>query len=287
MIRMFRPLPKPLLLLFLLFSVVLLSSSADASPDVSADDLDGRTFVFSSGPGMWDFGDGTITYSRGTISHTFDSGVWHPVFTDSSGSSSLTVSVRDDLPITDATVGSEYRCSMVGMVGAHAFSMDGTVSDWLSFDPVTDAAVGTPDSIGEELVNFIFSDGTTWSFHMSITDGDVIPEEFGIKITSSGLTIHADPTIPLSGRFVEWSIYSLDGSRVAVSSGSVLDVTLSNPGTYCVTVSTTFGSPALSASGIVTVSDPSEEDHDRDDRWTVVAIIVAIVAAFFVIRRII
>lgn len=285
MIGMSGTASKLLPIFFILIAVAMFwSSSADASSDMSVEDIDGRTFVFSSGPGMIDFGDGTITYTKGTISHTFESGVWHPTFTDSSGSSEVTVEVRNDSPIADAIVGSKYRCSMQGMIGAVARSSDGTDSGWLSYDPVTDSAVGTPTKIGEELVTFTFSSGRSWTFHLTIgEDSGETSEGFDIVIASSGLHIRADPTVSLTGRFAEWSVYSLDGSRVAVSSGSVLDVTLSDPGTYCVTVSTTFGTPVLSASGIVTLSDPTEDNPD--DKWTAVAIIVAIVAMFFILRR--
>ena len=286
MIGMSGTYSKLLPIFFILIAIAMFwSSSSDASSDVSVEDIDGRTFVFSSGPGMIDFGDGTVTYTKGTISHTFGSGVWHPIFTDSSGTSEMTIDVRDSSPIADAAVGSEYRCSMPGMIGAVARSSDGTDSGWLSYDPVTDSAVGIPTTIGEELVTFTFSDGRSWTFHLTVVeDSGETSEGFDIVIASSGLHIRADPTVSLTGRFAKWSVYSLDGSRVAVSSGSVLDVTLSDPGTYCVTVSTTFGTPVLSASGIVTLSDPTEDDH-RDDRWTAIAIIIAIVAMFFIFRR--
>lgn len=273
----------PLLVAMVLVITILIVPSVDAE-GTSMTRMDDRTFIFDSDvPGLWDFGDGTSTYSKGgSLSHTFPSGRSAVSFTSSDGTVRYVVNVFDDSPPLTGSAGAEYRCRLTDSVGVTAYDTDGEVASWLRWDADRSCAIGIPPKEGSYLVVMTLSDGFTWSYHLEISGPVPSPPVLSVDLTSDGLRVRGEPSISLSGRFVEWSVFDMSGTKVAISNQSVLDIEFSSPGTYCVIVETVYGEPSLSASGLITVT--GNNDRDNGDMM-LLGIIVAIGVSAFIFWR--
>ncbi len=276
-----------------LLIAVMLSLAVSVIPSVDADGtsmmrMDDSTFLFASDvPGLWDFGDGTSSYSKGgSLLHTFPPGKYAATFTSADGSITYIANVFDGSPVITGSAGTEYRCRLPDSVGVKAFDSDGNTVSWLKWDDGRSCAVGIPPKEGLYLVMMHLSDGSTWSYDLTVSEPTPSTPKLSVELSSEGLRLRGEPSVNLSGRFVEWSVYDINGNRTAISNQSVLDIELPSPGTYCVIVETVYGEPFLTASGLVTLTENSNGgDMTRD--FVLIGIIASLGASVVILRRLI
>ncbi len=266
---------------------VFIIPSADAD-GTSMMRMDDSTFLFASDvPGLWDFGDGTSAYSKGgSLLHTFPSGKSAVTFTSSDGSVTYIANVYDSTPKITGSAGTEYRCRLPDSVGVKAYDAEGNKVSWLKWDEGKSCAVGIPPKEGLYLVLMQLSGGSTWSYNLTVSEASSSAPVLSVDFSSEGLRLRGEPSVSLGGRFVEWSVYDINGNKTAISNQSVLDIELPSPGTYCVIVETVYGEPFLTASGLVTLTENSDGGNMTRD-LLLIGIIASLGASVIILRRLI